>query len=90
MICCHGHELIITSEGSTGIHRSENPEIVIQWYSLKYDQASRFYPNVKAHINYKLFVSAKLEVVLTFAKCVEFLKRITVRASLNAFSYFPL
>ena len=39
MISCHGHELIITSEGSTGIHRSENPEIFIQWYSLKYDQA---------------------------------------------------
>ena len=50
------------------------------------------HPNVKVHTNYGLFykhVGALSNRLSNFAKLVEFLKRSTVKASLNVFSSFP-
>ena len=75
MINCEWpHDLITTSEVPTHIHHSGNLEVLIHWYSLKYDHALKF------HCHFQLYV-------LTFTKHMEFLERIT-KTMPDVFSHF--
>lgn len=60
----HCHDLITTSEEPACIHHHKNSQTSIQWRSIKYNNALKFHPNIKVHVNYRHLYCF---IVLTFA-----------------------